>query len=183
MGIPIEIVGEGIDWPAWVQAVGSVVAILFAANLIKLERLHQDVETMDAFKGVCFAVLATVNEVVAKSEQHTLDGRALHTFPMRSLNSLPEWLGQTPIFELRSRRAARMMLLWQRRLWELEAEISEPAAGDKRALDMVLIRQAGIDTRKDYETIEKWLRYRRWRQKLWLLPFATSILNRIFFPK
>ncbi len=27
MSIPVEIVGEGIDWPAWVQAIGSVIAI------------------------------------------------------------------------------------------------------------------------------------------------------------
>lgn len=30
MGIPVQLVGEGIDWPAWVQAVGSVAAILLA---------------------------------------------------------------------------------------------------------------------------------------------------------
>lgn len=33
MGIPIEIVGEGIDWPAWVQAIGSIVAIFASAAL------------------------------------------------------------------------------------------------------------------------------------------------------
>lgn len=33
MGIPVEIVGEGTDWPAWVQAIGSVIAI-FAAIII-----------------------------------------------------------------------------------------------------------------------------------------------------
>lgn len=34
MGIPVEIVGEGVDWPAWVQAVGSVGALvaLFVAQ-------------------------------------------------------------------------------------------------------------------------------------------------------
>lgn len=30
MGIPVQLVGGGIDWPAWVQAVGSVVAIVAA---------------------------------------------------------------------------------------------------------------------------------------------------------
>jgi hypothetical protein len=27
MGLPVQLVGEGVDWPAWAQAVGSVVAI------------------------------------------------------------------------------------------------------------------------------------------------------------
>jgi hypothetical protein len=30
MGIPVHLVGEGIDWAAWVQAVGSVIAIAAA---------------------------------------------------------------------------------------------------------------------------------------------------------
>ena len=36
MGIPVQIVGAGIDWPAWVQAVGSVgaLAALFIAQRI-----------------------------------------------------------------------------------------------------------------------------------------------------
>lgn len=47
MGIPIQIVGEGIDWPAWVQAIGSVLAII-ASALIAIwvqrmnERAHYD---------------------------------------------------------------------------------------------------------------------------------------------
>jgi hypothetical protein len=30
MAIPVHLVGDGIDWPAWVQAVGSVLAIVAA---------------------------------------------------------------------------------------------------------------------------------------------------------
>ena len=32
-GFPVQIVGGGIDWPAWVQAVGSVVAIVVSVFL------------------------------------------------------------------------------------------------------------------------------------------------------
>lgn len=33
MGIPVEIIRNGIDWAAWVQAVGSIVAILVSVGL------------------------------------------------------------------------------------------------------------------------------------------------------
>jgi len=33
MGIPVEIVGQSVDWPAWIQGIGSVVAILAGFGL------------------------------------------------------------------------------------------------------------------------------------------------------
>lgn len=95
MGIHVHVTGEGVDWPAWVQAVGSVLAILIAAGLVKLERLHQDVASMDAFEGVGFAVKQIIDEVVTAAETHCLNGTELHQFPTRALEEMPEWLGLT----------------------------------------------------------------------------------------
>lgn len=58
MALPVQIVGEGIDWPAWVQAVGSVLAILVAIGLMALERRHANRESRSArnefvFLGLC----------------------------------------------------------------------------------------------------------------------------------
>lgn len=33
MGIPVEIIKNGVDWAAWVQAVGSIIAILVSVGL------------------------------------------------------------------------------------------------------------------------------------------------------
>lgn len=33
MGIPVEIIETGIDWAAWVQAIGSIIAILVSVGL------------------------------------------------------------------------------------------------------------------------------------------------------
>lgn len=59
MGIPVQIVGDGIDWPAWVQAVGSVVAILTAiwvshweAERTRNERLEDRQELRRAIAGL-----------------------------------------------------------------------------------------------------------------------------------
>lgn len=37
-GIPVQLVGEGIDWPAWFQAVGSVVGIAIAIAIPAWQR-------------------------------------------------------------------------------------------------------------------------------------------------
>lgn len=182
MGIHVHVTGEGVDWPAWVQAVGSVLAILIAAGLVKLERLHQDVASMDAFEGVGFAVKQIIDEVVTAAETHCLNGTELHQFPTRALEEMPEWLGQTPVFELSSQKAATMLLGWQRRLWSLKALISDAAAQQTVALDMPSIRKIQAETDADLAQIQSWLRYRRWRRRLWPLPFSTRVLK-LMFPK
>ena len=48
MALPVQLVGEGIDWPAWVQAVGSILAILVAVGLMALERHHANRENRSA---------------------------------------------------------------------------------------------------------------------------------------
>lgn len=52
MSIPVEIVGEGIDWPAWVQAIGSVLALL--AIFLAQRNDHREAEkirTRESFEA------------------------------------------------------------------------------------------------------------------------------------
>lgn len=48
MGFPIEIVGEGIDWPAWTQAAMSVVAIVAGFVALGIQRRQQNADAAKA---------------------------------------------------------------------------------------------------------------------------------------
>ena len=37
-GFPVRLVGEGVDWPAWVQAVGSLIALAIAVGIPIIQR-------------------------------------------------------------------------------------------------------------------------------------------------
>lgn len=44
MALPVEIVSEGVDWPAWVQAVGSIIAIVAAIAVAKWDEVRRQAE-------------------------------------------------------------------------------------------------------------------------------------------
>lgn len=91
MGIPVEIVGEGIDWPAWVQAVGSVLAI-FASALVAIavqrmsDRAHRDrvaiaeAQHYAASRGAIVYLQRTLARIRSQIEAADGDSAAFKTY-------------------------------------------------------------------------------------------------------
>lgn len=82
MGIPVAIVGNGIDWPAWVQALGSVGALvaLFvaqrldhaAARKLRTEDAHERNQRL-ARASVTAAKFVTASIASARNSQAEVD--------------------------------------------------------------------------------------------------------------
>lgn len=102
MSIPVEIVGEGIDWPAWVQAIGSIIAIWFAGRFVVRQQLLSRVERIEAAVGVISLATALAQEAKAAlydndmgvvswdggRERFERVGRYLEQIPMLDLGSI-----------------------------------------------------------------------------------------------
>lgn len=68
MSIPVEIVGGGIDWPAWVQAVGSVAAILVAVWLGDRERrrgIHDRRRQQAEFAALAVSIARQAEDLIS----------------------------------------------------------------------------------------------------------------------
>lgn len=97
MGIPVEIVNEGIDWPAWVQAVGSVAAILVAIVVFRFERILVRKDRQDANGAfICLALgLAKQAVELARDTQAGLEQSKVVIHP-DNFNDVIETLGKLP---------------------------------------------------------------------------------------
>ena len=115
MAFPIEIVGEGIDWPAWVQAVGSIVAILFSTGLaILVPAWQRDVATRDARGAAIAASFDLVRWIAAGASiaPKTASALGLLTVVDEAIVRANNALGSIPLTSLGGEKAvANVMAL------------------------------------------------------------------------
>lgn len=74
---------ESVDWPAWVQAVGSVAAILAAIGISQWEagRARRDrVETRREFRKAVAGLARRLADLIAKEADSLTDNPAFHAF-------------------------------------------------------------------------------------------------------
>lgn len=99
MGIPVEIVGEGIDWPAWVQAVGSIVAIVASAGVaIWISRKDRTLDDQRRVTGAFNA--AVISLAFARSTLEAAQG----------VSQRREWRAPLTDLYLRQLASARAMV-------------------------------------------------------------------------
>lgn len=81
-----------LDWPAWVQAVGSVAAILVALWLARRDRLrvdHAKIEDDACFATFCIAQIAvTEGKIADLLDRYSDDGRDAGASPVGSMRVL-----------------------------------------------------------------------------------------------
>jgi len=65
MGVPVHLASEAIDWPAWVQAIGSVIAIFVAIGVAhwQLERARRDKRA--ELEAYCWSVAVLAGECLS----------------------------------------------------------------------------------------------------------------------
>lgn len=98
-----EPLGRDFDWPAWVQAIGSVAAILAAilvsADQAEQQRLRDASSQREDVKGVIRSLRAEVETTLVYTQTQVGDALARTTpgKPIRSIFPLPEY--PFPIFD------------------------------------------------------------------------------------
>jgi hypothetical protein len=98
MALPVQIVGEGIDWPAWVQAVGSVLAILVAIGLMVLERRRTNRENRSArseFVLLAIGLVRQAEDLISDIEKGFSVGKL--TIDPGSFNDVCSTLDRLPL--------------------------------------------------------------------------------------
>ena len=154
----------------WLQAIFSVAAIWVAARLVSLESLQRDVATMEAFRGVSLAVDRLLQQAMMRSEQHVLDGTALHTFPVRLFVETRLLLDNTPTFELGSTQAASLVLDMKAAVLLMEGYTLRVDGDGNPVLAMAEIRALAKESSTRVATLTDYTERRRDLARRWLWP-------------
>lgn len=100
-----------------------------------------------------------------------MTGTVLQTYSMATLSDLPEWLGDTPVFELYSTKAPQMLLRWKRMAQELHNHLMTGMSGPLPAANLYAVRDLHKQIDEDWVTVDQWVRERRRRRAFWWLPW------------
>lgn len=154
----------------WMQAVFSVAAIWVAARLVNLESMQKDVATMEAFRGVCIAVDRLVQDATHRSEDHLLNGEALHDFPSRLFAEAKLMLDNTPTFDLGSTQAASLLLDMKSAVLLMEGYTHRVKGDGNPVLNIAEIRRLSAESTARVATVSKYADNRRAISRRWLWP-------------
>jgi hypothetical protein len=163
----IELVQSTSDLPAWVQAIGSIVAIYIAARLVRLEALHRAVAAMESFKGVIYATKALVDDAATAAEHNLVGDFRLAEIQSRRFKDVEALLAATPTFELGSTKAAFELLQLKEDVRQL-ALIKQGWGGQAIPAEKIaVVRLVQQRTAARADLVDKWIKGRRWRRWWW----------------
>lgn len=154
---------------AWVQAIFSVVAILVAAKLVRLERLSHEVSTMASFQGVIWTandIIQQLNAAIdaqAENRSHTRD------FPAEQLAQAKQILADFPTAELGSRRAASVLLSMRALLSQAEHALQIERQFPAGTKPTPRSKKIAAESAAILAEVERWLSNRTKRRNDWWL--------------
>lgn len=106
MGIPVELVGGGIDWPAWFQAVGSVLGIGLAITIPTWQRHKAKQDVREAAVTASYDLVRWLFAASAmKPDSALFREQRRFGFPERAVALADSALASVPLHDLGSGKA------------------------------------------------------------------------------
>ncbi len=101
-GFPVHLVDEGIDWPAWVQAIGSIAAIYMAGRVSVLQERLTHTRRVEAATGVAGEIVDLLGDAASAVRDGNGTTGRLRRFNVKRFADLEGMLAIIPLHELGS---------------------------------------------------------------------------------
>lgn len=172
-GFPVRLVGEGMDWPASVQAIGSVAAIFFAVQVARKERLDRAAARVTALHSVLQFARQTIADA-AKAYEDAAAGALDREFDLKRFDHAEAALRAIPIFEIGQDRVAGMVFDMLGRVQRMK-EIGVPGRYELLLADFTdhlrEVRENDVQSRAIIAGTGAWHIHAVRRARSWWVPF------------
>lgn len=172
VGFPVHIVGEAIDWPAWVQAIGSILAIIFAVLVQRKTALEADADRYSALEGVFTFAYEAIREYAVAWESW-LSGSLTEALRSQKRVFADGLLRQVPTFQLGNPIMAALVRDMRDQLSEVSEGgwLSPDRVGDAQTVNLTTkIRDAAERARGHEVLVRASAEKKRRRARLWWIP-------------